>query len=436
MNMDVSQLFSSERLTGGSLAGILLLMYMPIGVLLTVLRIFIGAHVLLISCILPRASLLRRIVLRVMNLFLGLVISHEGLENRDPAAKVIVANHISVFDHVTIGLVVPSIVPNVWSLPTYVTWAMGYTEMGARDGRTTLLRNLKKHFATSNVPIASLPEGAMTNGQVGMLKFSTWPFDLGEPIQPIILTVRRPFLGVNVESLGSSLWKDIFWFLFVPFTRFHVRLLPSQRKLGSESLDDYSRRVQSLMAQELGTQITPFTSADKAEYIKRSYVYQPEATRPQPVPQQTTPSPPSQGASSTTGSPNSTQQGDSAARTDAENDQLCMMVQQVKEVLPHVAEATIRTDLGITNCVDTTITNILEGCVSVVPPDSPERLEQKELGGACAPPPSTPSPSSLKFSSPTFGKSSKTRQMSYKERKDALLFNARRHYMEKHGLTT
>ncbi|XP_038071334.1 lipid droplet-regulating VLDL assembly factor AUP1-like [Patiria miniata] len=440
MNTDISKLFSSERLTGGSLAGILLLLYMPLGLILTVLRIFLGFHVFIISCLLPRSWLIRRVVLRVMCLFLGLAISHEGLEKRDRAAKVIVANHVSVFDHVTIGLVIPSVVPNVWSLPAFMTWALGYTEMGAREGRRTLLQTLKTYFASNTLPITSLPEGAMTNGKVGLLKFSTWPFDLGEAVQPVILRVRRPLLGVNVESIGSSLWKDIFWFLFVPFTHFHVRLLPSQRRAESETVEDYSRRVQGIMADELGTKVTPFTSADKAEYIKRSYVYQPEASTPQPTPQQRTPSPPSTTPRSQAVPPTPTEPttpGDAAVatRSDEDDKQLRRMVQQVNEVLPHVSEAAIRRDLEKTNCVDTTITNVLEGKIPSEPPETPERIEQEEVGGASAPSPSAPSPSSLKFAAPSFGRSSEARQMSYQERKEALFQKARRHYVEKHGIT-
>ncbi|XP_022086637.1 ancient ubiquitous protein 1-like isoform X2 [Acanthaster planci] len=439
MNTDISELFSSERLTGGSLAGVLLLVYMPLGLILTVLRIFLGFHVFIVSCLLPRASLIRRVILRVMCLLLGLVVSHEGLEQRDKAAKVIVANHVSVFDHVTIGLVVPSIVPNVWSLPAFMTWALGYTEMGAREGRRTLLLNLKAHCARNTLPITSLPEGAMTNGKTGLLKFSTWPFDLGEAVQPVVLKVRRPLLGVNVETIGSSLWKDIFWFLFVPFTHFHVRLLPSQRQEESETVENYSRRVQGIMAQELDTKVTPFTSADKAEYIKRSFIYQPEASTPQVAAQQTTPSPvpatPQPQAALPTPTEPRTPAGGATAHSDDNERQLRQMVQQVKEVLPYVSEAAVRRDLEKTNCIDTTITNILEGKIPSELPEAPDRTEQEGVGGASASPPSTPSPSSLKFAAASFGKSSNARQLSYKERKEALFQKARRHYMEKHGIT-
>ena len=66
------------------------------------------------------------------------------------------------------------------------------------------------------------------------------------------------------------------FFLLNSFYEIGSRLLPSQKQEESEQVEDYARRVQGIMARELGTKVTPFTSADKAEYIKRSYVYQPE----------------------------------------------------------------------------------------------------------------------------------------------------------------
>ncbi len=35
--------------------------------------------------------------------------------------------------------------PSVWDLPPLLMWMLGYTDMGAKKGRDTLIENVKKH---------------------------------------------------------------------------------------------------------------------------------------------------------------------------------------------------------------------------------------------------------------------------------------------------
>ena len=108
---------------------------------------------------------------------LGVSVRVEGEENRDPKVKVMVANYTSTLDHMAVDLVLPSILPCVWDLPPTLIWLLGYTDMGARQGRETLINNAKKHSGESKIPMLVFPEGASTNGKVGLLKFR-WVFTL------------------------------------------------------------------------------------------------------------------------------------------------------------------------------------------------------------------------------------------------------------------
>uniref|UniRef100_A0A0E9X2J8 Lipid droplet-regulating VLDL assembly factor AUP1 n=2 Tax=Anguilla anguilla TaxID=7936 RepID=A0A0E9X2J8_ANGAN len=114
-----------------------------------------------------------------------------------------------------------------------------------------------------------------------------------------------------------------------------------------------------------------------------------------------------------------------------EDRQIAGMARQVKEVLPDIPLSIITRDLVRTNCVDTTITNLLE-C-------SEEALEEASTGdpsGLSWGPqsPAAPPVSIIKPAAKTFGKSPIDRHMSLKERKEALYEYARRRYIEKHGL--
>ncbi|CAH2299019.1 ancient ubiquitous 1 [Pelobates cultripes] len=110
-----------------------------------------------------------------------------------------------------------------------------------------------------------------------------------------------------------------------------ARWLPPVFRYPKESDEEFSSRVQKLMALSMGIIGTRHTAVDRAEHLKRRRRESP---------------PPAASVSSST--------ADSR------------MVQRVKEVLPQVPLSVIHKDLARTKCVDTTITNLLEGRVPFV----------------------------------------------------------------------
>ncbi|XP_072177177.1 lipid droplet-regulating VLDL assembly factor AUP1-like [Diadema setosum] len=428
MAVEIVQLFSHQRIKDSKTA-ILFAVYLPLGLLIALLRIFIGLHVFIIACILPKQLPIRRYLLRMMCLILGLVIHPSSGQPRDEDAKVLVVNHISVLDHFVISLLYPSVVPNVWSLPSILSWTLGYTSMGAADGRQVFLDNVKRHCQQNTLPVLAFPEGAMTNGRAGLLKFSTWAFCIDQDVQPLILTADRPVVNISIEAVGSSLWQDMLWFLFVPCTVFSLRLLPTVKRESYQTADEYSGAVQGLMAQALNVEATPFTSADKAEHIKRISV---DSRLPERAPAH---------------SPAATEK--EKPQTTEMDGPLERMVKQVHDVLPHIPQHIIRKDLESTNSVDATIFNLLENVTEV--PTTSDAGRSSSIGGANSPRPhpnqsprdepgtgsaasQSTSPSCTKFAAATFGKSSVERQKSLQERKAALFASARRHLAEKENL--
>lgn len=55
---------------------------------------------------------------------------------------------------------------------------LGYKDLGALQGRVELIRRSKEFCEKNDLPLLSFPEGAMTSGSTGLLKFSTWPFEV------------------------------------------------------------------------------------------------------------------------------------------------------------------------------------------------------------------------------------------------------------------
>ena len=166
-------------------------------------------------------------ILRTMCGVLGIVVKEENASiDIKSKTRVIISNHITNIDHLAVDLVLPCIVPGVWDLPKYLNWGLGFHDFGVKQGRDVLIENVKMHLNSSEgpIPILCYPEGATTNGRVGLLKFGSWLFTLDCQMQPIYISIWRPTpIRISTSVLGSRWWSDLFWFLVVPFTVFTIK---------------------------------------------------------------------------------------------------------------------------------------------------------------------------------------------------------------------
>lgn len=414
---NIEDLFDTERLPSG-LYLLPFFFYFPLGLAICLIRIFIGLQTFLASCILPKTATIRSYVLRTMCFVLGIVVQEGEVKHKNRSAKVIVTNHVTMLDHLAVDLVFPCTTPSVWDLPLILSWVLGFKDLGVRQGREVLVQNVKKHCQESEIPILAHPEGATTNGRRGLLKFSTWPFSINVPVSPVVVEVKRlSLLNVSTSVLGSRWWSDIFWFLFSPCTIFKIRYLPEMNSQEDDTVEDFTRRVQEAMAKALGVTTTFFTCADKVEHLKRSL--------------------------------RSNEMNDSGSSNGnmktLDDSHLQLLLLKVKEVLPNVPADVIKEDLVRTKNVNTTISNILEGVVTYIP-------EAEPSAEGCANPQANTSSngkseedcatasgipdfySNLCVAASSFGRTANERMLSYSERKQRLIDNARRQYIQKHGL--
>ncbi|KAG7276919.1 hypothetical protein CRUP_010239 [Coryphaenoides rupestris] len=371
----IEDMFDFRRFPKDGLLLLLVLLYAPVGVCLMLLRIFIGVHVFLVSCALPE-SFVRRFIVRIMCSVLGMHVRQNNPRSRDANTKLYICNHVTEFDHNIINLLTPCSTPQAGGSTGFVCWARGFMEMHSAQGAGSPRRALQRYCSYRRHPSpAPLPRRGHHQ------------------------RARRP---PQVQSMPDSSWLlELFW-------------LPPVSRQDRESVQEFANKIQELLASELGVVSTQVTKADKAEHIKRNRHRAPQT--------------------STGVGPGSIARGFMAPSLGTEEPRIIRMSQQVKDVLPHVPLNVIARDLVKTNCVDTTITNLLE--LSEDP-----AMEASASGGAASFGPSRNSSSFSYEPIPTakpvaksFGKSPTDRHMSLQERKDALYNYARRRYIEKHGL--
>ncbi|XP_043222558.1 lipid droplet-regulating VLDL assembly factor AUP1-like [Amphibalanus amphitrite] len=394
-NSELKSLFHLKRLPSG-LPLLLCLLYTPLGLCLLVVRFFISAQALLAFTVLHSDSPLRSFVVRVMSAVLGVVVRTDPDHRPDGRPRLLLANSVSCLDPLALQLATScdsGCAAGTWSVVQYalrqrvLASPEAVQQFLAAEGRSLLLQ----------------PEGANTSGRAGLLKFSPQNVPTTLEVQPVAIRAQRlPLADVSVSTLTSSALSDLLYFLFVPGTLFTVSFLKPIKMEEGEAIAEFLERVRLAIALHLKITPTKFSAGDKAELVKReTFVAAPRPPRPAGV-----------GA------------------------ELQRMAGQVKEVLPRVPLATIMTDLKRTRSVDQTIANLLEGVVRYVPEPAAAAAAGPAAGAAAGPAgaPLRPGATDLHTGADTFSRTSAGRQLSFEERKRRLLENARRRYIERHGL--
>ncbi|KAI8793715.1 ancient ubiquitous protein 1 [Biomphalaria glabrata] len=379
-----------------------LILYLPIGLALCIVRIFIFLHVCLLSYILPAKFPYKSLILRVMLCVTGLPISSQGLLHTDSKKKIIIANHISSLDPFILSLLHPTVlaIENVKTSGHLQQSLNIYFPLPSDKSHAEVIKTLRDKIEESNDSLLFFPEQIKTNGKSSLLKFSLLPFEVDFPIQPVTIQATRYLFDINVSTYASSFYEDLIWCLLLPVTCFSIKYLPVTNNKPDENVADFASRVQSNMAKSLNLRASSFSYYDVTDYTKKKQVTE-RFTEPAPrivknVSEPLLPKP-----------------------VVKEDEELKRLVQQVKDVLPDTPTHVILIDLKKTRDVDLTITNILEGRVDVSKPEEKNSNTKTE---------------NLSFKAGKFESQASARQLSFAERKQAMLEAARIQYRIKHGL--
>lgn len=368
MALAAEKLINKERFNGEN--ALQFLLYLPIGVILMVIRIFLGVILWIASIILPNKWAVSHMLTTLACWTFGVYVKLKG--QRDPRCSVLVANYVTCFDSLAAAHVFGTISLKRWKLPPFFASTLGI--------KNASQFSKKQHFSeVPTKPVLIQPESGPTNGKA-VLRFTDWPFQIKSNVQPVAITVERAFTRATVQRRQYSArfpWRDAAWFLLSPATVYTLHALPPLRW----DAGDVGDRCRAAVAEALQVEVSELTWDELF----------------------------------------------AGRRVRAAADRAAPLVRlgnQVKEVLPAVPLKTILQDLERTGSVDMTITNFLEGVTPYVPEDA-------------APGPQ-PGPSAPRYVTPpptgTFPKTAKERQLSFEERKAQMIAEARRRYIEKHGL--
>lgn len=305
-------------------------------------------------------------------------------------ARVFISNHVSKFDFVPFHVALSCNTPNInsFSFPFGSGGGdcLGLINLGrnTRFSRSTFLSKLKSYLSKTEAPIVLFPEEATTSGKRGLLKFSSWPVSACNCVQPVVLSASRPAFSVSLSPIPSSWFSDFFWTLFTPCTVYTIKFLPVIKRNANESDEDLTARIESSIATESGLVQSGYTPQDKYDAEKR--LMRALAVRNSP----------------------SSRQFDSRLYSEAE---------RMREIVPHIPLNTIVRELARSHGnPDITIARLID----TYPSPSTSF--------------NTSSQSSSSPSMPQFKASPLNRMSAFAEKKAIFIAEARRRYIEKHGL--
>lgn len=383
-DIELGQLFHKRRCLN-IVSLLVCLLYAPVGVALATVRFCVCLQAVCALYLLQNVTVLRTLVLRVMSAVMGIWVRvderYPPCSDSSSHGELLLSNSVSWFDWLAIQMVKPCVTVCGAGVPAllqstlklcHLTYAAAVFSVRQR-GQSVLLQ----------------PEGTPTNGSVALLRFSSKLLPAGVAVNPVAVSVCRPWLfALAVTTLDSSPISDLLYFFFVPYTVFTLRFLPV---VYDEAPSVLVEKARSSIATSLGVALTEYSLPDKTALLKR------------------------ESARSTIDTASDHQ---SRAHTE-----LSQMALRVKQVLPHVPLTAIRSDIVNTHCIDRTIANFLDGAVQFLPE------QPSSCASSCAVPAAP-----LFTGAAVFSRDSSQRHLSFQQRKQQLLTEARRRYIDKHGL--
>jgi len=241
----------------GPLQWALLVLWTPIGLPLMAVR---AALAILASVVVPpryRAwwvTFLTGIFLRVT----------DKTKIRDRGV-VVVSNHISYLDGMTVRAAVRSTQPLatlLWHKVNRLNKIMARPSIPVMEsGRNRqLMDKVRAYLKHGNVLL--FPEATVTDG-FGLLRFERMAFSLDARVVLVAVRYRRPLPFVHPSALRTKLIIQVFYELFQPWVVAEIRCLGVETLAEGEQPQDFARRAQHRIAAALGVPATDYTWRDR-----------------------------------------------------------------------------------------------------------------------------------------------------------------------------
>lgn len=153
-----------------------ILIYVPVGLVLVLLRLLVCLQLWIFASTLPDSQTLRLFLNRGLAFAFGIIVkvSPDG-EKRDEQARIVIANNISALDDFVLSTAAKTVTPSLSNLPDSLNDALGLKKMNMTS-TDALVAEIKNFLPNSKTSIALQPEFSATSSRKALLKFNTWPF--------------------------------------------------------------------------------------------------------------------------------------------------------------------------------------------------------------------------------------------------------------------
>ncbi|DBA00257.1 TPA: hypothetical protein N0F65_007901 [Lagenidium giganteum] len=265
------------------LGHLLLLLYVPVGIMLLILRLSIlFTTALIVPNLFSENQIDRFGIHKAYCLVTGTIVrvnNKERLSENNPP-PIIVANHISEFDAVALR----------WLCPSYVLgydfykkmlffrllkdkFGLVYVPYGSRtqgngQARDELREVIVERLNRGDKPLMCFPEGGLTNGRLGLLQYHKFLFSLGKEIQPLAIRVTDGPFPVNINDETSTFVANVLWYFFIPWHVYTITVMPRTHAEPDEDALAFAQRVMKDTARLLDQQATAFLYRDKITFTR------------------------------------------------------------------------------------------------------------------------------------------------------------------------
>jgi len=253
---------------------IIFLVYLPFGTILSFVRVLLTAILCLYASFSEKYlpwKMSDRTLFRLICYIAGVFV--RKVEGKIPTEKemahtFIVSNHTMTGDPGVLYLLYPKNAKvvhksNVGSFDIITRHKILVGEDKAQV-RTTILEEVEK----DPTPVVIYPEGATTNGNVGLLRFSSFIFGLGRPIHPVGVKYFPAFPFIPFHSIMPNYTFHMFLVGFQPYVLVDIHVIPRQEKEPQETPEAFAERVQKQIATAINVSPTTYSASDKSKLRK------------------------------------------------------------------------------------------------------------------------------------------------------------------------
>lgn len=273
-NITIDKLYDHKRFKKSTILNYLVLVaYLPFGILCVIFRIIFLTFILLLSKLTQSKN--RRLINLLLIKAFGVKACFSNLSNFDfDRNSIIVANHVVHGDFLPFLLMKRTIIVigsgkmnSFWNFFESLVKKIVISEglRGLRKARMEVKSVLENN--EEGVSLLMFPEGTIGNGKA-LHKFNKFAFTFDVEIQPVYIRLNHLF-PISLHPIKSSHIMNVLYSLFVPRLQYDITFISKQKKDLNEKPEDFAARVQSLIADSVEIIPSNFTIEDKNNYKKQ-----------------------------------------------------------------------------------------------------------------------------------------------------------------------